>query len=164
MAVRTCLIPHLLCTWPNSPPSSIVPQIHAVQGPPDCDPEDCEGEDSLEQCRVKNPHSPPGSTLGKRKCILPRHIYCLKCHSEDAGHEETDCPYNRACRYCWSSSHQHHECPSSHLMCNTTQCVVPLTHRHIGTVCATSLIEDNSYETRITAGDYSSDNEGFTTD
>ena len=48
-AVRTQLVPHLLHTQPRSPPSSIIPHIHAAQGPPDCNPEKCEGEDSLEQ-------------------------------------------------------------------------------------------------------------------
>ena len=48
-AVRMRLVPHLLCTCPRSPPSSIVPCIHTAQGPSDCDPEDCEGEDSLER-------------------------------------------------------------------------------------------------------------------
>ena len=49
VAARTCLVPHLLCTRPRSPPSSIVPRIHAAQGPPDCNPEDYGGEDSLER-------------------------------------------------------------------------------------------------------------------
>ena len=66
-AARTWLVPHLLRTRPRSPPSSIIPRIHAAQGPPDCNPEDCKGEDSLERRVVKKPRSPPGSALGKRK-------------------------------------------------------------------------------------------------
>ena len=164
-AVRTRLVPHLLRTHPQSPPSSIVPHIHAAQGPPDSNPEDCKGEDSLERRVVKNPRTPPGSSLGKCKRALPPHIYCLKCHSEDPGHETSNCPYYRSCRYCWSTYHAHYECPSPHLACSMTKCVVPLTHRQIGTVCATSLVGgDGSYEMRVTAGDYDGDLEGFTTD
>ena len=164
-AVRTRLAPHLVRTRPRSPPSSIIPRIFAAQGPPDNDPAECEGEDSLECRRVKNPRSPPGTSLGKRKRPLPPHIYCLKCHSENPGHETSDCPYDRCCRYCWSEYHRHHECPAPHLACSTTACVVPLTHRHIGTVCATSLVGgDDSYEARLAAGDYDGDMEGFTTD
>ena len=124
-AVRTCLVPHLLCTCPRSPPSSIVPHIHAAQGPPDCDLEDCEGEDSLKRQQVKSPRSPSGSALRKCKCELPHYIYCLKCHSEDPGHETSNCPYVRSCRYCWSTFYQHHKCPSPHLTCSTTRCLVP---------------------------------------
>ena len=47
-AVRTRLVPHLVRTRPRTPPSSVIPRIHAAQGPPDTDPVDCEGEDSLE--------------------------------------------------------------------------------------------------------------------
>ena len=128
-AVRTRLVPHLLCTCPRSPPSSIIPHIHAAQGPSDCNPEDCEGEDSLERRVVKNPRSLPGSSLGKCKRALPPHIYCLKCHSKNPGHETSDCPYDRSCRYCWSTYHAHHKCPSPHLACSMTKCIVPLTHR-----------------------------------
>ena len=164
-AVQTQLTPHLVRTRPRSPPSSVIPRIFAAQGPPDNNPAECEGEDSLERRRVKNPRSPPGTSLGKRKRPLPPHVYCLRCHSENPGHETSDCPYDRCCRYCWSEYHRHHECPAPHLACSTTACVVPLTHRHMGTVCATSLVGgDDSYEARLAAGDYDGDMEGFTTD
>ena len=165
-AVRTRLVPHLLRTQPCSPPSSIVPCIHAAQGPPDCNLEDCKGEDSLERQQVANPCSPPRNKLGKCKHELPSpHPYCLRCHSENPGYESSDCPYDRKWWYCWSAYHRHHECPSPYLTCNTTQCIVPLTHRNLGTVCATSVTSgDDTYEMHVTSGDYDGDLEGFTTD
>ena len=66
-AVRTRLLPYLVRTRPMSPPNRVIPRIHAAQGPMDCNPEDCEGEDSLERRQVKKPRTPPGSVLGKRK-------------------------------------------------------------------------------------------------
>jgi hypothetical protein len=138
-AICTRLHPHLLKEQPASPPSRIIPRIHAAQGPADSLPEDCEGKDSLERRRVQKPHTPPGSVLGKRK--LPPFPYCLSCHSEDPGHDSGDCPYQRTYRFCWSAYHFHQECPSPHLACSTTECVVPLTHKNIGTVCSTSLVK-----------------------
>jgi hypothetical protein len=89
---------------------------------------------------------------------LPPFPYCLSCHSEDPGHDSGECPYNRNCRFCWSDYHSHSECPSPHLACSTTDCVVPLTHKNIGSVCSTSLIESGeSYEMRLAAGDYDGD-------
>ena len=164
-AVRTRLLPYLVLTRPRSPPTRIIPRIHAAQGPMDCDPKDCEGKDSLECRQVKKPRTPPGSVLGKRKERLPPFPYCLKCHSEDPGHLSDECPYSRTCRWCWSTYHSHSECPSPHLACSTTKCVVPLNHIHVGTVCSTSLVAgDDSYESRLAAGDYDGDLEGFTTD
>ena len=164
-AVRTRLLPYLVLTRPRSPPTRIIPRIHAAQGPMDCDPEDCEGKDSLECRQVKKPRTPPGSILGKRKERLPPFPYCLKCHSEDPGHLSDECPYSRTCRWCWSTYHSHSECPSPHLACSTTKCVVPLNHINMGTVCSTSLLAgDDSYESRLAAGDYDGDLEGFTTD
>ena len=160
-AVRTRLIPHLTLHRPSSPPPRLIPRIFAAQGPSDR----CEGEDSLEQRRVVKPRTPPKSLLGKRKERLPPYPYCLKCHSEDPGHDSSDCPYTRSCRYCWSTYHRHHECPSPHLACSTTKCVVPLYHFNVGTVCATSLLAgDDSYESRVAAGDYDGDLEGNVTD
>jgi hypothetical protein len=162
-AVRTRLHPHLLKERPASPPSRIIPRLHAAQGPADALPEDCEGKDGLECRRVRKPHTPPGSVLGKHK--LPPHPYCLSCHSEDPGHDSGECPYNRTCRFCWSTYHFHNECPSPHLACSTTDCVVPLTHKNIGTVCSTSLVESGeSYEMRLVAGNYDSDLEGHQLD
>src|SRR5947208_15535736 len=66
-AVRTRLHPHLLKERPASPPSCIIPRIHAAQGPVDAHPEDCEGEDSLERRWVAKLRTPPGSVLGQRK-------------------------------------------------------------------------------------------------
>jgi hypothetical protein len=155
-AVRTRLHPHMLRERPASPPSRIVPRLHAAQGPTDTHPEDCEGEDSLERRQVRKPRTPPGSVLGKRK--LPPFPYCLSCHSEDPGHDSGECPYNRNCRFCWSDYHLHSECPSPHLACSTTDCVVPLTHKNIGGICSISLIESKeSYEMRLAAGDYDGD-------
>ena len=48
--IRTRLLPHLVHTYPQSPPNCIIPCIHAAQGPMDCKPEDCEGEDNLKRC------------------------------------------------------------------------------------------------------------------
>jgi hypothetical protein len=162
-AVRTRLHPHLLKERPASPPSRIVPCIHAAQGPADTHPKECEGEDSLERRRVRKPRTPPGSVLGKRK--LPPFPYCLSCHSEDPGHDSGECPYNRTCRFCWSAYHFHNECPSPHLACSTSECVVPLTHKNIGSICSTSLVESGeSYEMRLAAGDYDGDLEGHQLD
>ena len=104
-AVRMRLAPHLVHTRPRSPPSSIIPRIFAAQGPPDNNPAECEGEDSLECRRVKNPRSPPGTSLGKRKRSLPPHVYCLRCHRENPGHETSNCPYDRCC--CGQSPRHH---------------------------------------------------------
>jgi hypothetical protein len=162
-AIRTCLHPHLLKERPTSPPSSIIPHIHAAQGPADTHPEDCEGDDSLERRRVVNPRNPLGSVLGKRK--LPPFPYCLSCHSKDPGHDSGECPYTRTCRFCWSAYHFHGECPSPHLACSTTECVVPLNHKHIRTICSTSLIEGgDSYKMCLAAGDYDGDLEGHQLD
>ena len=164
-AVRTRLLPYLVRTCPKSPPNHVIPCIHAAQGPMDCDPDDCKGEDSLEHRQVKKPRTPPGSVLGKRKERLPLFPYCLKCHSEDPGHLSDECPYSHTCQWCWSTYHSHSECPSPHLACSTTKCVVPLNHINVGTVCSTSLVAgDDSYESRVAAGDYDGDLEGFTTD
>ena len=163
--VHTRLLPYLVHTHPRSPPNHVIPCIHATQGPMDCDPEDCEGEDSLECQQVKKPCTLPGSVLGKRKERLPPFPYCLKCHSEDPGHLSNECPYSRTCRWCWSTYHSHSECPSPHLACSTTKFVVPLNHINRRTVCATSPVAgDDSYESCLAAGDYDGDLEGFTTD
>jgi hypothetical protein len=161
--IRTRLHPHLLKERPASPPSRITPRIHATQGPADTSPEDCEGDDSLERRRVAKPCNPPRSVLGKRK--LPPFPYCLSCHSEDPGHDSGECPYTQTCRFCWSAYHFHSKCPSPHLACSTTECIVPLNHKNIGTICSTSLIEGgNSYEMRLAAGDYNGDLEGHQLD
>jgi hypothetical protein len=163
VAVHTHLHPYLLQERPASPPSHIIPHIHATQGPANTHPEDCEGDDSLECHRVAKPCKPPGSVLGKHK--LPPFPYCLSCHSKDLGHDSGECPYTRTCRFCWSTYHFHTECPSPYLTCSTTECVIPLTHKHIRTVCSTSLIESGeSYKMRLAAGDYNGDLEGHQLD
>ena len=121
------------------PPNHVIPCIHAIQGPIDCDPKECEGNDSLEQQRVAKLHTLLGSVLGKRKEQLPPFPYCLKCHSKDPGHLSDECPYSRTCQWCWSTYHSHLECPSPHLTCSTTKCIVPLNHVNVGTVCVTIL-------------------------
>ena len=161
MAACTRLIPHLVLHRPSSPPPHVIPCIFIAQEPSDR----CEGEDSLKQRQVVKPRTPPKSLLGKRKEHLPPYLYCLKCHSEDLGHDSSDCPYTRSCRYCWSTYHRHHECPTPHLTCSITKCVVLLYHLNMGTVCTTSLLAgDDSYESRIAAGDYDGDLEGNVTD
>jgi hypothetical protein len=45
------------------------------------------------------------------------------------------------------------------------ECVVPLKHKNIGTVCSTSLIESGElYEMRLASGDYDGDLEGHQLD
>jgi hypothetical protein len=89
--IHTQLHPYLICRQPASPPSYVIPYIHAAQRPSNDMPINCEGEDSLEHQKVKKPclpltHPlPPTPVLGK--CKLPPYPYCLKYHSEDPGHD-----------------------------------------------------------------------------
>ena len=113
-------------------------------------------------CVVSHAEVPMEYWVGDEKMGVDCNI---KCHSEDPRHDSSNCPYTRSCRYCWSTYHHHHECPAPHLACSTTKCVIPLYHLNVGTICATSLLAgDDSYESRVAAGDYDRDLEGNITD
>ena len=149
-AVRTRLQTHLLRTRPSSPPSSFLPRIHVVQGPPEDQWSDVEGKDSLELHAI-----PKNKLKGKRKRTpFP---YCLKCNDEEPDHAEGDCPLWKYCRWCFHANHTHDNCPTPHLQCVKDTCVVPEWHAIVGDVCPAAF-EDESYELRCAAWDYG--NEG----